>query len=108
MGAPALLPRCQTLHVSRKSCACFLKASYRFVTTDGNPHRLKSGHKSCAGQSAGAGVATEYGRILRDEQGGAVYIQLAGEDYETMGMDRNVKTMDMDRNAETMDGMDQG
>jgi len=71
-----------------------LKASYRFVTSDGNPHRLKSGYKSCAGQSAGARVATEYGRILQDEQGDAVDIQLAGKDDETMDMDRNAETMD--------------
>jgi len=55
--------------------------------------------KGVAVLSTGGKIPAGHGRILRDEQGNAVDIQLAEEDDETM---------DTDRNVETMDGMDQG
>ena len=53
--------------------------------------------KGVAVLSTGAKIPIGYGRILRDEQGNAVDIELGEEDDETM---------DTDRNVETMDGMD--
>jgi len=50
--------------------------------------------KGVAVLSTGAKIPVGYGRILRDEQGNAVDIELAGEDDETMDTDRNVETMD--------------
>ena len=45
--------------------------------------------------STGAKTRTGYGRILRDEEGNAVDIQLVDEeDWESMDTDRNVETMD--------------
>jgi len=44
--------------------------------------------------STGGKIPVGYGRILRDEQGNAVDIELAEEDDETMDTDRNVGTMD--------------
>lgn len=45
--------------------------------------------------STGAKNPTRYGRILRDEQGNAVDIELEDEEDETMDTDRNVETMDV-------------
>ena len=50
--------------------------------------------KGIAALSGGAKIPVGYGRILRDEQGNAVDIELADEDGETMDTDRNVETMD--------------
>ena len=44
--------------------------------------------------SSDAPIPAGYGRILRDEQGNAVDIELAEEDDETMDTDRKVGTMD--------------
>jgi len=52
--------------------------------------------KDIAALSAGARIPAGYGRILRDDQGNAVDIELADED----------ETMDTDRKVETMDDMD--
>lgn len=53
--------------------------------------------KGVGAPSREAPVPPGYGRILRDEQGNAVDIELGDEDDETM---------DTDRKVETMDGMD--
>jgi nucleolar protein 16 len=50
--------------------------------------------KGVAGLSAGAKIPAGYGRILRDEQGNAVDIELGEEDDLAMDTDRNVETMD--------------
>lgn len=54
--------------------------------------------KGVAALSSEAAIPRGYGRILRDEQGNAVDIELADEGDETMDTDRNGETMDdMDR-----------
>jgi len=45
--------------------------------------------------STGAKNPTKYGRILRDEQGNAVDIELEDEEDGTMDTDRSVETMDV-------------
>lgn len=45
--------------------------------------------------STGAKLPIKYGRILRDEQGNAVDIELAGEDVEGVDTDREGHTMDV-------------
>jgi nucleolar protein 16 len=57
------------------------------TSTRGDPKDVKT-------LSAGAKIPAGYGRILRDEQGNAVDIELAEEDDETMDTDRSVQTMD--------------
>lgn len=49
--------------------------------------------KGVAELSTGAKIPVGYGRILRDEQGNAVDIELADEDAETMDTVRNTGTM---------------
>lgn len=50
--------------------------------------------KGFAAPSAGGKVPAGYGRILRDEQGNAVDIELGDEDDGELDADRKVETMD--------------
>jgi len=50
--------------------------------------------KGAAELPTGAKIPAGYGRILRDEEGNAVDIELADEDDETTGADRGGGTMD--------------
>jgi len=51
--------------------------------------------KGVAELSTGAKIPPRYGRILRDEQGNAVDIELGEEDVEGVDTDRDVETMDV-------------
>jgi len=108
LGFPHLQKKCLIYDICDSYDALGLVATLKPNESGGTEHNMygrledetipststRSDPKDITELSTGEKIPAGYGRILRDEQGNAVEIELGDEDDETLGADRNKGTMD--------------